>query len=620
MIRKAVRSLMALSLPTSLPTAAAVAYAEPEQRTYANPIDIDYRYNFEQQNEGISYRTGADPAIVRHRDAYYLFQTLADGYWRSTDLIHWHFVTPSRWPFNGLVAPAVWSDGERLYVMPSMTQQDAILVSDDPASGRFDFLSRRTPPLPGAVKSGLEDTIRPGQIPPGPWDPALFKDDDGKWFLYWNSSNVFPLYGIALDPAKRLAYVGTATPLLSLHPDLHGWERFGQDHSGALPNGTPITPFMEGAWMTKVRGRYYLQYGAPGTEYNAYANGVYIGDSPLGPFTYAPYNPVAYKPGGFVEGAGHGSTFQDAYGNWWNTGTPWIGNNWTFERRIAMFPAAFAADGQMRVSTRFGDFPHYVPTAAVRDPDDLFTGWMLLSYRKSAVASSTLGAFAADRVTDENPRTFWVAAANRAGETLTLDLGAAKTVRAVQVNFADYQSGRFADAPDIYTDFRLEGSADGRAWQPLAATGPDRRDRPNAYFELPAPVTARYIRYVHGHVGAATLAISDIRVFGSAGGRPPARPATITARRDGDQRNAHIAWTRIAGAIGYNVRWGIRPDRLNLAYQVFRDRVASGGRAELELRALDIGQRYWVAVEAFDENGVSPLTRAVPMTTRRIDR
>ena len=59
--------------------------------------------------------------------------------------------------------------------------------------------------------------------------------------------------------------------------------------------------------MTKEGGRYYLQYGAPGTEYNAYSNGTYVSDKPLGPFEYAPWNPVAYKPGGFVQGAGHGS-------------------------------------------------------------------------------------------------------------------------------------------------------------------------------------------------------------------------------------------------------------------------------------------------------------------------
>jgi uncharacterized sulfatase len=29
-----------------------------------------------------------------------------------------------------------------------------------------------------------------------------------------------------------------------------------------------------------------LQYAAPGTQFNVYADGVYIGDTPLGPFTY----------------------------------------------------------------------------------------------------------------------------------------------------------------------------------------------------------------------------------------------------------------------------------------------------------------------------------------------
>ncbi|MEJ8628773.1 hypothetical protein P0F65_00160 [Sphingomonas sp. I4] len=46
--------------------ALALAAVTPAQ-TYANPVDIDYRYNFEQVNEGISYRTGADPVIVRFK-------------------------------------------------------------------------------------------------------------------------------------------------------------------------------------------------------------------------------------------------------------------------------------------------------------------------------------------------------------------------------------------------------------------------------------------------------------------------------------------------------------------------------------------------------------------------
>ncbi len=63
-----------------------------------------------------------------------------------------------------------------------------------------------------------------------------------------------------------------------------------------------------------------------------------------------------------------------------------------------------------------------------------------------------------------------------------------------------------------------------------------------------------------------------------------------------------VSWRRVPGAVGYNVRWGVKPDRLNLCYQVFADR---GTR--LDVRALNAGVEYYVAVEAFDENGVSAL-------------
>jgi xylan 1,4-beta-xylosidase len=529
--------------------------------------------------------------------------------------MHWRFITPSKWPFGGIVAPAAISDGDRLILMPSISfpRPGSILVSTAPETGRLDFLVRQMPERPGGVDKPPEQ-MNPGEVPPGPGDPGLFKNDDGQWYLYWGSSNVFPIYGqkIAFEDGK-LIYQSRAEPMFNLDPEKHGWERFGQDHNGLLANGQPTRPYVEGAWMTKHGGRYYLQYGAPGTEFNVYANGTYVSDKPLGPFKYADYNPIAYKPGGFVHGAGHGSTFDDRYGNWWNTGTPWIGYNWTFERRINMFPAKFERDGQFWSSSRFGDFPQYVPTGRIADPNSLFTGWMLLSYRKSAAASSTMGEFAASRVTDENPQTFWVAASNKPGETLTVDLGAPKTVRSVQVNFADYKSGRFADAPDIYTEFELQSSVDGQSWQPSARTEPPRRDRPNAYFELPQPIRARFIRYVHGHVGAANLAISDIRVFGSAGGNAPAAPSGIGAQRQPDQRNATIRWAKVPGALGYNIRFGIRPDRLTLTHQLWADELGNSEALRKDLRSLNVGVRYWVAVEAFNESGVSRLSRVVPI-------
>ena len=62
------------------------------------------------------------------------------------------------------------------------------------------------------------------------------------------------------------------------------------------------------------------------------------------------------------------------------------------------------------------------------------------------------------------------------------------------------------------------------------------------------------------------------------------------------------------GAVGYNVRWGIRPDRLTLCYQVFADRGTT-----LDLRSLNVGVGYYLAVEAFDENGVSPVSEVVEL-------
>jgi hypothetical protein len=593
------RALRALCVGLALPGAAAAQSAGI--RTYANPLDLDYRYNFEQLNEGISYRSGADPVIVPHRGAYYLFETIAGGYWRSEDLLRWTFITPTRWPFEDIVAPAALSVRDTLYLLQSTTIPRPILFTTAPETGRLEFYHRLMPSPPGAQSPLGPQPATVGAVPPGPWDPAIFHDPDtDRWYLYWGSSNFYPIFGIELDKARRLDYVGTPVPLISLHPEQHGWERFGQDHRDLR------APFIEGAWMTKHNGTYYLQYAAPGTEYNVYANGTYVGENPLGPFRYAPYNPVAYKPGGFVTGAGHGNTFQDVFGNYWNTGTPWIGVNWNFERRIALFPAGFDRDGQMYVDTRFGDFPHYLPGAKWSDRRELFTGWMLLSYRKPVTASSVRDTFPASHVTDENPRTFWVAAQNRPGEWLTIDLERPYDIRAVQVNYADYRSNLYATDSTVYAQFRLQASLDGQRWVPIGDLTGERRDRPNAYIEMPGPARARFIRYEHVYVAAAHLAISDIRVFGTGSGRPPGTPSGLSVRRDADRRNAFVAWKPVPAATGYNVLWGIAPDKLYQTYQVFAD-----GPDPLEIRALTADQDYCFAIEAFNENGVSPVSRIV---------
>lgn len=550
--------------------------------TYCNPMDINYRYNFEQLNERISYRSGADPVIVNHKGEYYLFVTISGGWWHSKDLLHWDYVVPDKWPMEDMCAPAALSVRDTLYLFQSTFLQRPIFYTTTPENGKLHFYNRWLPQLPKDI---------------GPWDPAIFYDEGpDKWYMYWGSSNVYPIFGAELDKSKHLTYKDKSDyrEMIRLHPEQHGWERFGQNHRDT------IRPFIEGAWMTKYKDKYYLQYGGPGTEYNVYANGTYVADHPLGPFTYAPYNPVSYKPGGFVTGAGHGNTFQDNFGNYWNTGTPWIAVNWNFERRIAMFPAGFDRDGQLFSNTRFGDFPHYLPTRKWASKDELFTGWMLLSYKKPCTASSELESFSAGRVTDENPRTFWVAKQNRPGEWLRVDLEKEMEIRAIQVNFTDYKSDIFDSDSSVYTQFRVFASRDQKSWQMIADLSKEKKDRPNAYIELEKPFLARYIKYEHIYVAAPHLAISDLRVFGHGPGKPPATPEGFIVRRQNDSRNADITWKKVNGSVGYNILWGIGQDKLYQSYQVFGDEDAS-----LELRALNIGQDYYFAIEAFNENGIS---------------
>lgn len=559
----------------------------PNQKTYCNPMDINYRYNWEQINDKISYRSGADPVIVNHNGVYYLFVTISGGYWDSKDLLHWRYIEPNKWPLEDNCAPASLSVRDTMYIFQSTFAQRPIFFTTEPENGKLKFFNRWLPLLPDSI---------------GPWDPDIFYDKDtDRWFMYWGSSNVFPIYGSELDHSNRLIYSGEIKKLIYLHPEKHGWERFGPNHT------SPIKPFIEGAWMTKFNGKYYLQYAAPGTEYNVYANGTYVGDDPLGPFTYAPYNPISYKPGGFMCGTGHGNTFQDNFGNYWNTGTPWIAINWNFERRIAMFPTFFDPDGQMHANTRFGDFPQYLPTKKLTNKDELFTGWMILSYKKPVIATSERDTFKVSNVTDENPRTFWVANSAKAGESVTIDLQKIYNVRAMQIHFVDYKSDIFDnDSSRVYTQYKFFASVDSKNWNLVVDLSNVKQDRPNGYFELNNPVNARYIKYENVYMPTPNLAVSDIRVFGNGNGPVPSAPNNLKVIRDTDERNAFITWNKVSEAVGYNILWGIKKDKLYQTYQIWADQ-----KEELELRALNVGQDYYFAIETFNENGVSNVSEVV---------
>jgi hypothetical protein len=545
--------------------------------TYCNPINIDYTYAVYDAHKDISYRSGADPAVVEFRNEYYMFVTRSMGYWHSTDLQNWRFIYPEKWYFQGSNAPAAFNYKDSvLYVAGDPSGSMSVLYTDNPKRGDWK-----------ATPSILWDLQ----------DPALFIDDDGQAYMYWGSSNTYPLRVKKLDKEHRFKPSEETVELFKLHGDQHGWERFGENHSD-----TVLAGYMEGAWMTKHGGKYYLQYAAPGTEFNVYGDGVYVSDNPLGPFTYAPNNPVSYKPGGFANGAGHGSTVAGPGGQYWHFGSATVSVNMNWERRISMFPTNFDKDGLMHVSTYFGDYPHFAP--ATPRKEGAFAGWMLLSYQKPVKASSVLQNFKPENMVDESIKSFWVAEKNNDQQWVEINLQKPGMVHAIQVNYHDYQSDLYGKVPGLYHRYLITGSADGKDWQTLVDRSDNYTDVPNDYVELAMPKTVRYIRFQNIHAPTTNLAISGLRVFGVGQGKVPQQVKNFKVNRRPDRRDVMISWEKQPNAQGYNVLWGIAPDKLYSSWMVY-------GENSLDLKSLSVGQSYYFTVEAFNENGVSARAKVV---------
>ena len=550
--------------------------------TYCNPINLDYAYvpsthTYYAQDQ--SHRSTADPVIVNLRDTLYLFSTNQNGYWWSADMRLWNFVKQD-FQSNGIAAdnvcaPGAWAWGDSLLFIPSFAEPDPmpLYVSTNPRHSKW---------------STLTDSFAVAT-----WDPSFYKDDDGKTYVYWGSSNTFPLYGMELDPSKKYQPVGAKKELSRLYPNEHGWERFGENHSD-----TTIMPYTEGAWMTKHDGKYYYQYAAPGTEFNVYADGVLVGDHPLGPFSYQDYNPFSYKPGGFITGAGHGSTFQDRYGNYWHTATMlnWI--KYKFERRLGIFPAGFDSDGQMYCITAFGDYPNHHASSSRDHTQSTFTGWMLLSYKKRAWASSSLDGKDPSLAFNENIRNYWSATSSDAGEFIAVDLGKEYDVHAIQINYADEDAHVRDKRLDIYHQYIIYHSDDGKNWYPLIDKSKNKTDVPHDYIQLKEPFKTRYMKLENIHMADGKFAIAGFRVFGKSEGELPTPVKNFVVTRHSDSRDATFSWELTPNAYAYNIYYGIHPGKLYNSIMVHET-------DKYYFRGLNKGVTYFARIEAIGETGVS---------------
>lgn len=269
-------------------------------------------------------------------------------------------------------------------------------------------------------------------------------------------------------------------------------------------------------------------------------------DNPQGPFVEQPYNPVSLNAGDFMGSAGHSCVFQDKYGNWWQASTMWVGKYTGFERRIGLFPVKFDKERRMKVYTRMGEYPMVIPQKKF-DPDQQYlAGWNLLSLRKKCTASSSLPRQTPDQASDENIRTWWSAKTGNPGEWFQMDLGAMKTVRAVQLNFTEQDMKRSDEVADDYNAYKLYTSQDGKTWTLEIDKSQNKKGNTHDYVELNIPKKIRYIKVenIHSPKGGK-FALSDLRVFGKGNGKRPVISKNITAERDKkDARYSTVIWEK----------------------------------------------------------------------------
>ena len=586
---------------------------------FCNPVNINYRYQFNADprrggNMQIC-REAADPSLILFKGRYYIFASMTLGVWVSDDLAAWeNHRLPKELPLYDY-APDVRVIGEYVYFCAS---------SRDYNCDRW-----RTKDILNGPYEKIE-----GSFPF--WDPNLFQDDDGRVYFYWGCSNAAPIRGVELDPRTMLPR-GEPVDLIEGHPCEIGYERVGENNSllpateeeveakyQAFLKSSPVPedqipdelrplirgmfsnrPFIEGAWMDKLEGKYYLQYATPGAEYNTYSDGVYVGESPLGPFRLAENNPCSYKPGGFLPGAGHGSTMRDKAGCWWHTSTMRISVNHSFERRVGLWPAGFDADGELFCNQRYGDWPMPLSGDPWRNP-----AWMLLSAGKSASASSFVPGHGPEKATEENVQTWWRAAGGGRDEWLCVDLGRVYTVHAVQVNFADDKisipcpgtirpgsQARYIEEADLVTQWKLEGSADGRRWFVIEDKTGAETDLTHDLILREEGFAARWLRLSGMAVSyGQNPCVSGLRVFGLGDGEKPGQPI-FTAVRENDL-DMTVQIREQPDALGYNILFGSSPEKLYHSYMVF----APGSH---RIGALIKGRNYFVRVDAFSENGIT---------------
>lgn len=238
-----------------------VTYPEKEDTTgkkyYTNSIYDDY----------------ADPDVLYFNGKYYLYGTGGSGYiaHSSSDLVNWKkentVLEPNLWGITkNYWAPDLECINGKIYMVVTCDEHLGITVSDSPLG-----------PFTPVSDTFLYDRAIDGH---------LFVDDDQKIYLYYVSLNAYGIYGVQLDGNMQ-----PCSPTRRLITPTEDWEK----HEGDV---------VEGPYMLKHNGMYYLTYSGSHYKSADYAVGYATSNKPLGTFKKYDLNPIM-KGNTQIHGTGH---------------------------------------------------------------------------------------------------------------------------------------------------------------------------------------------------------------------------------------------------------------------------------------------------------------------------
>ena len=183
------------------------------------------------------------------------------------------------WAGRQMWAPdAAEKNGQYFFYFPAKDKQDVFRIGVAVGQSPTGPFAARPAPIDGSYSI----------------DPAVFKDTDGAYYMYfggiwggqlqrWASGTYKPedVYPAKDQPALSPKIARLADDMASFaHPPR---DVVIQDEKGApLKAGDNARRFFEAAWMHKYNGTYYFSYSTGDTHYLVYATG----KSPYGPFTY----------------------------------------------------------------------------------------------------------------------------------------------------------------------------------------------------------------------------------------------------------------------------------------------------------------------------------------------